>query len=83
MNIRDCGRELPLTEFSPSNDHLTGRVRGLLCFCRNQGLGNFRDRADVLRAAIGYLKATTWQKRRMEPGVYALDPPRATPSGAG
>lgn len=60
------------------HDHLTGRVRGLLCFCCNQGLGNFRDRADVLQLAIGHLQATTWQKERLEPGVYALHPPRAS-----
>ncbi len=58
------------------HDHLGGRVRGLLCFCCNQGLGNFRDRADVLRLAIDYLHGTPWQKERLEAGVYRLHPPR-------
>jgi hypothetical protein len=58
------------------HDHLTGKVRGVLCSCCNQGLGNVRDRADVMRAAIGYLETHSWQKRRIAPGVYALHPPR-------
>ncbi|MCY7366511.1 MAG: endonuclease VII domain-containing protein [Frankiaceae bacterium] len=58
------------------HDHLTGSVRGVLCSCCNQGLGNFRDRADVMRKAIDYLERTTWQKERACPGVYRLTSPR-------
>jgi hypothetical protein len=57
------------------HDHVTGVVRGVLCFCCNQGLGNFRDRADVMRNAINYLETTTWQRTQVCTGVYRLTSP--------
>lgn len=37
--------------------HASGHVRGVVCQPCNVGLGGFRDRIDLLHAAIGYLSA--------------------------
>lgn len=58
------------------HDHLTGTVRGVLCFNCNGGLGQFRDRVDVMRKAITYLEGTTWQRVLVQPGVYRWSSPR-------
>lgn len=38
------------------HDHVTGKVRGILCHDCNRLLGAARDRVDILRAAVIYLE---------------------------
>jgi hypothetical protein len=42
--------------FDVDHDHVTGKVRGLLCHACNVMLGQARDRVDVLQAAILWLQ---------------------------
>ncbi len=41
------------------HDHVTGKVRGMLCFSCNAALGHFRDDPAVLRRAADYLDRQT------------------------
>lgn len=44
-------------KLSVDHDHLTGKVRGLLCHNCNAGIGNLRDNISLLENAVSYLKS--------------------------
>ncbi|MFJ9827984.1 endonuclease VII domain-containing protein [Streptomyces sp. NPDC101160] len=52
--------------------HETGRVRGVLCFNCNSGIGKLGDDPDTLRRAISYLEGQAWKPILIAPGVYQL-----------
>lgn len=44
--------------FHVDHDHVTGKVRGLLCKACNTTLGHMNESPDLLRAAADYLERT-------------------------
>jgi len=52
------------------HDHVTGKVRGVLCFLCNQALGNVRDSTDRLRLLILYLEQADNELRRSVAELY-------------
>lgn len=53
------------------HDHRTGLFRGVLCRGCNTGLGNFKDKVKVLRAAIYYLEHHVHMREKV---LAAADP---------
>lgn len=52
--------------FSVDHDHVTGRIRGLLCGNCNTGLGLFKDDPIALQRAIGWLKGIVRHSEQSE-----------------
>ena len=47
------------TSFAVDHNHITGKIRGLLCNQCNRALGMFDDSVNVLRKALNYLERET------------------------
>lgn len=86
LSITECQicsrdlRELELRDIHLDHDHKTGKIRGLLCFNCNAGLGHFKDDISRLKNAIDYLenamsaeKAQTPEDRQHDDKQTATD----------
>lgn len=51
-----CGCTEPEYGWNVDHDHVTGAVRGILCFHCNTGLGHFKDSQEVVASALAYLE---------------------------
>lgn len=63
-----CGAEIGNAEgdrLYVDHDHITGKVRGLLCSNCNLGIGKFQDNVELLKKAIRYLEGTNGTDRNM------------------
>ncbi len=54
-------RSRKIRRMSVDHDHVTGKVRSLLCAACNNGLGSFRDDPVLLQAALDYIKSHSTQ----------------------
>lgn len=48
-----------IKKLSVDHDHVTNKIRGLLCVNCNRGIGSFKDNIDNLKRAIIYLERTS------------------------
>jgi hypothetical protein len=65
------------------HDHVTGQVRGVLCFNCNVAIGQFKDDPWLLRRAIAYLERTLVGPRRVRTGLVEITTVRDRTPDAG
>ncbi|MHA1410550.1 MAG: endonuclease VII domain-containing protein [Candidatus Odinarchaeia archaeon] len=56
-----CGKK-PKMRLSIDHNHKTGKVRGLLCYNCNAGIGMFREDTSLMKKAIKYMEKYNGRK---------------------
>jgi Recombination endonuclease VII len=49
-------------ELVVDHNHLTGEIRGLLCYSCNSAIGHLKENPDLFMEAYEYMERTTWNK---------------------
>lgn len=54
------------------HNHVTGTVRGVLCFTCNAALGQLQDDPTIMRRAAAYVEGQAWHLTKLAPGAFRL-----------
>lgn len=72
-----CGKPDTRKMLGVDHNHLTGKVRGLLCHSCNVLIGHARENTEILNKAIAYLESTVVPTKMMFVGDNDHEPDKA------
>lgn len=69
LKIKNCQICEDSFAIATDHDHVTGKVRGRLCYRCNRAMGAFKDSINILEKAIEYLKRSNYNQKGKETNV--------------
>ncbi len=60
-------KDRSISALSIDHDHVTGKIRGLLCARCNRALGGFKDSEERLLSAINYIRLNNYASTELDP----------------